>query len=77
MITYRTLARPLATARGTYVAGLQVVEIRSRRLGYVRLCLDPHGAHLADRCHAVHVRPEALEPGKIDVQRHETVRRAA
>lgn len=61
---YRTLARQLVTASGTYVAGLQVIQIPSQRLGQVRICLDPFGAHLGQRCHALHVPAAWLQPTK-------------
>jgi len=63
-MTYRTLARPLVTVRGTYVAGLQVLEITTSRPGHVRVCLDPYGAHLGRRCHAATIPAAWLAPTK-------------
>lgn len=48
------LARDIATPVGFYPAGLRVF-VRDMSDTTWRLCLDPGGVHLGNRCHSVTV----------------------
>lgn len=61
-VRYRTLAQSLLTGRGTYVLGLEVIQLKTQRRGWARICLDPYGCHFGGRCHAVHVPHSWLQP---------------
>lgn len=49
------LLRDVSTRHGIYPAGLPVRVTGTPKRGKRRVCLDPHGIHLSDRCHAVTV----------------------
>lgn len=55
MTTIAALHRDVTTRHGIYPAGLPVHVTGIPRRGKRRLCLDPHGIHLGDRCHTVTV----------------------
>lgn len=59
-IGWRTLQTDIRTPIGTWSKGLQVIALRVRVDGRVRVCLDHLGEHPNGRCHTANLPRAAL-----------------